>query len=100
MNSRPSGSVTCPAQKRLRPFGTGSNVLVAGSQTRSEFTAASKPSQTATLPFDSIAMCTGTSGHVVGGANWPVRSGPDGGAPAVTGVSMSVRTSAALSARR
>ena len=56
MNSRPSGSVTWAAQKRLRPDGIGVKALVVGSQMRSEFSAASKPSQTAMRPSESEAM--------------------------------------------
>ena len=63
-NSRPSGSVTCPAQNRLRPVGTGLNVPWPDPRSRSELSAASKPSQTTILPLESVAMWTGTSGHV------------------------------------
>ena len=48
--SRPSPSVTWPAQKRLRPVGIAANVSVDGFQSRSESRAASKPSQAATWP--------------------------------------------------
>ena len=40
---RPSGSRTWPAQKRLRPYGTGRNVSVAGFQSRSELSAGAEP---------------------------------------------------------
>jgi hypothetical protein len=101
MNSRPSGSVTWAAQKRLRPLGIGLNVLVVGSQTRSELSAASNPSKTTILPFESVAMWTGTSGHVCGGLNWPNRSGPGaGGASVTTDFAMSAVISAAVSTRR
>src|SRR3954469_25441389 len=34
MSVRPSGSCTCPEQKRLRPYGTDVNELVEGFQSR------------------------------------------------------------------
>ena len=101
-NSRPSGSSVWPEQNRLKPDGVAANEDVAGSQIRSEPTAASNASQTATFPFESIDACTATSGQSAGcvqppssSCDWP--GGSASGSP--TGVAMSAATSAAVSAR-
>ena len=60
-------------------MGIDRNVSVAGSQRCSELSAASKPSQAATLPFEVSARCTGTIGHVCGAAKLPIASAPGSG---------------------
>ena len=77
--ARPSASETWAEQKRLRPYGTCWNAPVAGFQTRSESTAAAKPSYMRTLPLRRSIMCTGTRGHSTGSAQLPTTAGSLGG---------------------
>ena len=102
-SSRPSCSWMWPAQNRLRPVGTASNSPVHGSQVCSELSAASKPSQAATLPSDVRARCTGVIGHDCGAAKRPIAAAESStggrGVPGTTERSMSAVISSAVSRR-
>src|ERR671931_462262 len=77
--TRPSGRLTWPEQKMFTPYGTATNVFVAGFHTRCEFGAAAKPSNTSTLPVARSDAWTVTSGQESTGPHWPTTAGSGGG---------------------
>ena len=75
-DERPAvGELDVAGAEEISPVGNAVKVPRPGSQSRSEFGAASQPSHVRTCPVGSSDMWTATSGHATGALHWPTWSG-------------------------